>query len=487
MSRNIDPLYRKFYKSIRTSILTGQFSAGYRLPATRQMAEEYGVSRNTIAAAYDQLIAEGYVQARTGSGTYVAPSIPDDFMQTEVDRQKSHKSGLRKLSTRGAAIAEIRLNWQTRQAPVKPFTPCVPSVADFPFQTWARLTSKRLRSPVRSLWNYGDPAGYKPLREAIAAHLGSTRGVNCNAEQVVVVSGTQQAVDLTARVLLDANDFVWVENPGYMGTRGALLGGQAKVVGVPVDEEGIQVKEGMKKAAEARLVCITPSNQYPLGITMSFARRLELLEWARKSGAWIFEDDYDSEFRYVSRPIAALQGLDRYQRVIYAGTFSKVLNPVLRLGYLVVPEDLINPFIRAKAVMDRHSSLLEQVVLADFFEHNHFLSHIRRMRNLYSERREILISAIQSQIGKNLKIISAPAGLHVTLEFQKNVDDFRIALNAQKIGIELEPLSAFYMNQNKRHGLILGYAPFRPKEIKEGIAKLAGVLINPQMNTDKHR
>jgi len=472
------PLYRQFYESIRKAILKRQFPPGYRLLGTRQMAGEFGISRNTIAAAIGLLIAEGYLESRSRSGVFVSRKIPDDLIYIEPRKviAKKRSTSNRMLPDRGRAIAAIRVNWQERPAPLRPFTPCLPSVAEFPIQIWARLASRRLRTPVRSLWNYGDARGYQPLREMIAAHLGAFRGVRCTADQVIIVSGTQQAVDLTARILLNPGSSVWVEDPGYLGTRGALLAAQAKLAPVPVDQNGIRVDLGKKISPKARLVCVTPSNQYPLGVTMSLERRLELLEWVQKSRAWIFEDDYDSEFRYDSRPLAALQGLDSNERVIYAGTFSKVLNPVLRLGYLVVPSDLIEAFTAAKAAVDRHSPLIEQMILADFLEQNHFVRHIRRMRNLYSERRQALISSIESKMSGSLEIVSSAAGLHLTVLLRKNKNDLQIARKASTQGIESEPLSVFYLNANVHHGLILGFAPFSEKEIHQSISKLASLV-----------
>jgi GntR family transcriptional regulator / MocR family aminotransferase len=469
-------LYREIYESIRSRILDGQFRSGLRIPSTRQMAKQFGVSRNTITTAYDQLIAEGYLEAQTGSGTYVSEKLPDEFVFANVENRAQSKArpSKRRLSKRGTAIAAIRLNWQKTQAPVRPFTPCVPSVAEFPFQIWHRLVSRRLKTPVRSLWNYSDPAGYKPLREAIAAHLGASRGVRCHQEQVIVVSGIQQAMDLAARILLDPGDSVCVEDPGYLGTRGALIAANARIVPVPVDENGMRVQIAEARASRAKLISVTPSNQYPLGVTLSLARRLQLLEFAEKSGAWIFEDDYDSEFRYETRPLAALQGLDSSGRVIYAGTFSKVLNPALRLGYLIVPEDLIDAFIRTKAVLDRHSPLLEQMILADFLIENHFVRHIRRMRNIYGEKREVLISALQSELNGAIEIGTSNAGLHLTMMVKQN--DLKLAAAAAAEGIESEPLSAFYIKQRPIRGLALGYAPFSNREIREGVSKLARLI-----------
>lgn len=473
------PLYRQLYDSIRTAILNGQLAAGLKLPGSREMAQEFGVSRNTVAGAFEQLVAEGYLEARTGAGTFVSGKIPDKLLYAatvKTNYQSRKNAARRELSKRGKTIAATPVSFPIDKTHLRPFAPCLPSVEDFPFQIWAKLAGHRLRRPVRSLLNYGEAAGFRPLREEIAAYLGAARAVRCEPEQIIVVSGAQQAVDLTARILLDAGDAVWTEDPGYLGSRGAFLASGAEIVPVPVDEEGINVAAGVKLAPDARLVCVTPSHQYPLGITMSLARRFELLEWANRSGAWILEDDYDSEFRYEGRPLAALQGLDTDHRVIYVGTFSKVLSPALRLGYLVAPADLVDAFIAGKALLDRHSPMFEQMILADFFAKGHFARHVRRMRNLYAERREAFISIAKSDLKGLLEIAPSAAGLHLTGWLADGVDDLAAVRAAAQNGVDCEPLSALCSQRINRAGLVLGYASFDEKEIKIGVGKLAAAL-----------
>ncbi len=473
------PLYRQLYDSIRTAVVSGQLAPGLKLPGSREMARELGVSRNTAAGAFEQLVAEGYLEARTGAGTFVSEQIPDELLYAakKTNLQSRRKTRTRReLSTRGKKIAATRVGFPLDNRHPRPFAPCLPSVEDFPFQIWAKLAAHRLRRPVRSLLNYGEAAGFRPLREEIAAYLGAARAVRCEAEQVVVVSGAQQAIDLTARILLDAGDRVWIEDPGYLGSRGAFLASGAEIVPVPVDEEGINVAAGVKLAPDARLVCVTPSHQYPLGVTMSLARRFELLEWASRSGAWIVEDDYDSEYRYENRPLAALQGLDTDNRVIYIGTFSKVLSPALRLGYLVVPPDLVDAFIHGKALLDRHSPMFEQMILADFFAKGHFVRHVRRMRNLYAERRDTFVSVARNELGALLEIAPSSAGLHLIGWLADGADDFAAARAAAQNGVDSEPLSALCIKKSNRAGLVLGYASFDEKEIKIGVGKLATAL-----------
>ncbi len=283
---------------------------------------------------------------------------------------------------------------------------------------------------------------------------------------------------MTARILLDVGDVVWTEDPGYQGTRAAFIAAGAKVAAIPVDAEGISVEVGTKKAPQAKLISVTPSHEYPLGVTMTLKRRFELLEWASKSRAWILEDDYDSEFRYESRPLAALQGLDNNNRVIYAASFSKVLSPALRIGYLVVPGDLIESFTAAKALLDRHSPVFEQTVLADFFTENHFSRHLRRMRNVYAERRQALIAAINSEMSDLVETAPSSAGLHLTVWLDERENDAEICRLARAKGVSCEPLSALSIKRKMRPALILGFAPFSEKEIASAVHEIAKILRN---------
>jgi len=320
--------------------------------------------------------------------------------------------------------------------------------------------------------DYLDPAGYRPLREAIAAYLGMARGVHCTAEQVIVVSGSQQGIGLSAQVLLDPGDAVWVEEPGYFGAKGALLGAGARLVPVPVDPEGMDLVAGKARCPTARLACVTPSHQFPLGMTMSLPRRLALLAWARETGAWILEDDYDSEYRYVGKPLTALQGLDRAGRVIYVGTFSKVLFPALRLGYVVVPRDLVEAFLATRLFLDMHPPWLEQVVLAEFMAAGHFARHIRRMRTLYAERQAALVEAAR-QLSGALDVRPAGAGMHLLGWLPAGSDDQAIAQLAARHQVSTRPLSRFFLEPLAQRALLLGYAAVPIPAIQEGVRRLA--------------
>jgi GntR family transcriptional regulator/MocR family aminotransferase len=472
------PMFRQLYEGIRTAILSGRFEAGMRLPASRMLASELGVSRTTVLNGYEQLLAEGYLVGRLGSGTYVAPTLPEELLQAHTLPQPSRPPARRGrlISRRGAALAAAPRPIVPRVGRPRPFRPGVPALDAFPSELWLRLTKKYTRRMFAELGDYGDPAGYRPLRQAIAAYLQAARGVCCGADQIIVVSGAQQALDLAARVLLDPGEAAWVEDPSYIGARGALSGTGVQVVGVPVDQEGLDVAGAARRHPEARLCYVTPSHQYPLGVTMSLPRRLALLDWARRASAWIVEDDYDSEFRYAGRPLAALQGLDRDRRVLYVGTFSKVLFPALRLGYLVAPPDLVDAFVAARTLADHHSPTMPQAVLAEFIADGHLARHVRRMRTLYEERQHALLAAARRELGDCLSVAPAEAGIHLVGWLAEGSDDRVASRRAAAHGVEVPPLSAYRIEQGKRGGLLLGYAASSPREIRDGVRRLALAL-----------
>lgn len=473
-----EPLYRQLYTGVRAAILGGRLAPGARVPSTRTIAEDLGVSRNTVLVAFDQLIAEGYLVGATGSGTRVVSELPDAMLHVRARPRLRRTAHARApgISRRGTALLAMPSDASGPRVGSAAFRPGVPAVEDFPSDLWARLAGRRLRRLSRELLEHGDPQGYRPLREAIAAYLASARGVRCDAAQVVVVGGTQQALDLAARVLLDPEDVVWLENPGYLGARGAFLGGSAALIPVPIDEEGIDVAAGRRRAPGARLAYVSPSHQYPLGIVMSLGRRLALLQWARESKAWVLEDDYDSEYRYTGRPLMALQGLDTDECVIYLGTFSKTLFPALRLGYLVVPPALVDAFVAARGVGDQHSPSLEQVILSDFIAEGHYARHIRRMRELYRERQEVLLDAAERQLTGLLELRPACTGLHLLGLLDQRIDDRAVSDEAAAHGIIARPLSRYYMEGPTLRGLLLGYAAVPPDLIRSGVRTLAHAI-----------
>lgn len=373
-------------------------------------------------------------------------------------------------------LATTRVGMAMQPAPVQPFRTGTPDFAAFPGKVWARITAKHWQHRTPELLTYGDPAGYAPLRAAIAAYLGESRAVRCTPEQVIVVAGSQQGVDLAARLLLDPGDAAWVEDPGYLGARAALTAAGARLVPVPVGPEGLDVAAGLAMAPHARLACVAPSHHFPLGVMLSLQARLALLDWAAREQAWVVEDDYDSEYRYGGRPLAAMQGLDHAGRVIYVGTFSKVLFPALRLGYVVVPPELAPAFAAARALADRHSPTMEQAILADFIAEGHFARHIRRMRTRYGARQAALIDAVQREIGDLVTLAPANAGMHLVAWLPASTDDQQISQSLAAAGITAHPVSAFAHSAPLRPGLLLGYAAFPDEMLRESVVHMARVL-----------
>jgi GntR family transcriptional regulator/MocR family aminotransferase len=481
--QNATPLYRQIYDAICRSILGGEFDRGMQLPATRQLAKQLGVSRMTVVNAYEQLLAEGYIVGKPGAGTYVARTLPEKMLRVDSSRLLRRRESTRPrnqiLSRRGKWLASTSVTALRVQADNnhQAFQNGLPALDEFPFKVWSQLASRRLRNPPRELLGYGDPAGYGPLREVIAAHLKSTRGVQCDSDQVIIVAGAQQALDLISRILLNPDDRVWLEDPCYPGARNALLAAGAKVVPVPLDDEGFDLAAALKRRKNVRLVYVTPSHQFPLGVTMSLSRRLALLEWAKKSDAWIIEDDYNSEFRYAGRPLPSLQGLDSDGSVIYIGTFSKTIFPSLRLGCIVVPRSLVDAFVAARALIDRHSPSIDQAILADFIEEGHFARHVRRMRSLYAARQGLLIAAARRELAGLLELRPAAAGMHVIGWLPKGVSDKVASEKAALYGVEAAPLSAYSLAPLPRDGLALGYTTVNARQIKDGIRRLAQALI----------
>jgi GntR family transcriptional regulator/MocR family aminotransferase len=469
-------LHRQLYDALRESVLSGTLPPGTRLASTRAMASELGVSRNTVMAAFSQLLAEGYLQGKIGSGTYVTRTLPDEALRARKARPAAEPVARgRGISKRGRQLVATRVTLTRPGSPLA-FKVGSPAFDEFPLEQWSRLIARHWRDAAPDLLGYGDPGGNTRLRQAIADHLAVSRGVRCDAEQVVIVSGSQQALDLIARLLIDPGEQVWIEDPGYMGARAAISGAGASVVSVPVDGEGLDVAAGIARASHAAMAYVTPSHQYPLGVTMSLTRRLALLEWARSAGAWIIEDDYDSEYRYAGRPLAALQGLDADGRVIYMGTFSKVMLPSLRLGYLVLPVDLIDAVIAARAVSDRHSPSVEQAALAEFIAGGHFERHIRRMRMLYADRQAALLGALHRRLDDALTVEPHRAGMHIVAMLPPESDDVALSALARERRVEAQPLTPYYHRETPRPGFVLGYAAVPDRAIRAAVGRLAEAL-----------
>ncbi|MES2530727.1 MAG: PLP-dependent aminotransferase family protein [Pseudomonadota bacterium] len=464
-------LNRQLYDCLRSAILDGSLPPSSPLPASRDLAREIEMSRNTVLHAYAQLQAEGYVHSRVGSGTFVAETTPDSLLS--AGRTSAAADGADapvRLSRRAQALlanaSAAPLQWGA-------FMPGVPDVTQFPHREFSRILARLWRDPAPELLTYAHGGGHPALRAAIAEHLRVARSVRCDADQILVTEGVHQAVDLSLRMLVDPRDTVWVEEPGYWGFHKVLQMGSAVVKPMHVEDESGDWPRG----TPPRLIFVTPSHQYPLGSVMSLARRRELLDIARAAGGWIVEDDYDSEFRFAGRPIPAMQGLEADAPVIYIGTFSKTLFPGLRVGYMVLPRALATPFRTAHADLYREGHAITQAALAELLDQGRYAAHIRRMRVLYARRRALLMSLIAQHLGPEyLDAQSSNAGLHLVLRLPDGTDDVAIAQAAQARGVLTRPLSRYYLHGGARRGLLLGYACVQEENIAPAFHVLADCL-----------
>jgi GntR family transcriptional regulator / MocR family aminotransferase len=476
---NAQPLYRQLYEGLRRKILTGQLSPGQRVPSTRSLSQRLQISRNTVAQSYAQLLSEGYLQAAVGSGTFVCRHLREDLSATiEAEPMRTSAQPTRWLSTYGTSLVNFDpFLPPDPEAPIS-FRYGRPALSEFPLEIWRQLLSRHCRVPHDVLDYSPDLRGYQPLRVAIADYLARSRAVHCSPDQIVIVNGSQQALDLIARIFLEAGDQAAIEDPGYLGARQAFVAQGATLLPVPVDHNGMVVEKLAALATSSvKLVYVTPSHQFPTGAVLSLFRRLELLSWAQQSSALIIEDDYDSEYRYSDRPIPAFQELDSHHSVIYIGTFSKVLFPALRIGYLVAPPDLVSLFSHAKWLIDRQSPLLEQYVLADFIAEGHLERHIRRMRNLYDQRRQVLVSALKQHCGQRVKIMGDNAGMHIMVELDTALSNQAVMNRAAQVGVGLTAANPYYLKTGGKRKFILGYAELTESEIEEGVSRLAQVLL----------
>jgi GntR family transcriptional regulator/MocR family aminotransferase len=472
------PLLRWLYDEIRLAIVEGRLEPGARLPSTRAVARQYRVARGTVVAAYDHLIAEGYIEGSVGSGSFVHRMTPQGRSGSGRARQRPAAASPL-LSVRGRRLAAhpFALPWGSHDPRQLTFLPDHAALEAFPLATWSRISARCLRrAPADGLLEHGSALGLPALREAIAAHVGSTRGVRCSAEQVVISAGTQQSLDFIVRLVLDEGDRAWVEDPGYPAVIRLLRACGAQVIGVPVDEEGIDCAAGSRRARLARLAYVTPSCQYPLGSTMSLQRRLDLLRWAVEAGAVIFEDDYDSELAFADRPLVALQSLDRTGCVIYSNSFSKMLFPSLRLGFLVVPERLVEAVAAARSVLERFPSVLEQAVLAEFIGAGHMEQHMRRMRELYTARLQALAQAARSEIADVMQLAPVRAGLQIVGWLAPGIDDVEACRAALAQRIYATPLSRLTIDRTLPPGLVLYPAASDEAAIRRGVAQLGAIL-----------
>jgi len=466
------PAYVWLYASLRRAILDGQLRQGVRLPSTRDLAAQYGLSRGTVVAAFAQLDAEGYTSSLVGSGTRVNAVLPDELLEIKPRADaRPARPPRRRVSS---YASRLTLFPTLERRPTRAFRPNVPAIDQFPMAEWTQLASRRLRRASTQLLLTDDVMGYRPLREALVDYLASSRGVACDVDQLMIVSGVQEALDLVTRLLLEPGDTVCMEDPGYTGAQQVFQACGARIATAPVDAEGMVLRAAALR--RARLIYITPAHQYPLGVAMSLPRRLALLEAVRATGGLIFEDDYDSEYRYAGRPIPALHGLDRAGQVLFAGSFGKVLFPSLRLGYLVLPADLVERFAAARSISRRHLPVLEQAIVCDFITGGHFGRHLRRMRQLYAERLAVLLDAARDQLAGALDISPIEAGLQTVGWLSAGRTAEAVAAAARARDVEVTPLGQFYRDAAPGEGLQLGFAAVPARELRRGVAELAQVL-----------
>ena len=453
---------RWLYEELRRAILEGRLVKGARLPATRDLARQQGVSRGTVVAVFEQLISEGYLCSRIGAGTVVNDRLPEDYLQAP-----------RSAARRAAIDPYSPLQQVLEPGPVRAFRPYEPALDAFPIEIWTRITTRRLRRASVSLLASGDPRGYRPLREAVAGYLGTSRGVNCIPDQIVIVSGAQQSLDLIARLLLSSGDPVWIEDPGFIGATMVFRQAGARVVSATVDEHGFNPFTVSTSSKHPKAVYLTPGHQFPLGMTMPLERRLAVLEWARQANAYLIEDDYDSEFRYEQKPVPAMQGLDQADRVIFMGSFNKVLFTSLRLAYLVLPAPLLERFLTLRFLTDRFAPTLNQAILCDFLVEGHFGRHLRRMREIYSERLQVLREHIDRHLKGALQLPRIEAGLQIAAHLEKGLNALQLETAAAKRQVEVMAINRFLIERTDVNAVLLGFASIRPQEIRTGVEELA--------------
>jgi len=463
------PLFRQLYLQLRAAILSRRLRPGTKLPSTRELASQLGVSRSAVVATYEQLLAEGYTSGRHGSGTYVSPDLPEPI---DGNPRRGSKPAAANTSTAKPQSIGDFID-VTAQSDERPFNLGRTLLDARTIELWRKLSARTFRTLSPTHFGYSDPRGTIELRKAICDYLQAARAVRCDPDQIVVTAGTQQAIDIVIRILPNRDKEVWVEDPGYPLTREALRAAGATVRPIPVDGQGIDVRAGIAAAPNARAVFVTPSHQFPTGVVLSMARRLELLAWARAKRAWIVEDDYASEFRYGGRPLASLQGLDEGERVIYVGTLNKALFPGLRLGYAVVPRELLRAFVAARYLMDRQPSTISQAVVAAFMEQGHFAAHIRRMRLLYRDQRDELVAALNRRLGADLTVTAPDQGMHLVAFTRRGLSDIAIERASRERGVIVRAMSRLYVAAPPRSALVLGFSGHPRPTIIPAVERLA--------------
>ena len=462
------PLHRQVYEALRKTLLDGHLVAGERLPSSRDLAQDLCVSRNTIITALDQLTVEGYLTSRTGSGTYVSASVPRVSPRVRLHTAVAPPA----LSQRGLELAG---KYTATRLEVQPFTQAIPDFSAFPTALWQRLQNKHWRMSYPDMLDYSSGGGYAPLRRAVADYLRVFRSVQLDADQVIITSGTQQSIGLCAHLLADHGDAIWIEDPAYWGAVQALTAAGLRLHPVAVDDQGIAPTPA-DEVARPRLMYVTPSHQYPTGAVMSLARRQQLLQHARQHGAWILEDDYDSEFRFSGPPVSSLEGLDKDDRVLYMGTFSKVLYPGLKLGYLVVPKALVEVFQQVHYDLNRPGQMPLQAALAEFIEMGHFAAALRKARVSYAQRRQSLLDGLKPCLGEHASISGAEQGLHLCVRLPQTLDDQALAQHIGHQGLHVRALSAYCLARQDARGLVIGYGYATLAHINTKAPLLAGYI-----------
>ena len=471
------PLYQQLTAEIRMAILAGRLKPNQKLPSSRSLAKSLTVSRSTVTQSYEQLESEGYLNTRLGSGTYVCHQIPDEWLTSqpiEPVTNKTIKYPLSEFAHNLPSIGSLEVS-----EPDYEISFCYgnPAIAYFPMQQWRKLLARHCQNSANLLHYAADAAGYLPLRTEIASYLGRSRALDCTSEQVIIVNGSQQALDLITRLVLDPRDWVAMEEPGYLGARYCFSSKLANIQPIAVNSAGLDVEALSNCQQKFKFVYLTPSHQFPTGVTMSLSQRIALLQWAEKTNTLIIEDDYDSEYRYESQPIPALQGMDRANLVVYIGTFSKTMFPSLRIGYLVVPQSWIPIVTKAKWLCDRFCPILEQYALTDWIALGHFEKHIRRMRQLYDLRRQTLITALKKHFGDRVTIIGANAGIHLMAKIATTVSDEVVIQKAAAVGVGLISARKYYLQPQHQGEFIFGYG--QEAQIELGIYKLSQMILNP--------
>jgi GntR family transcriptional regulator / MocR family aminotransferase len=465
------PLSRQIYIQVRSAVLSGALRAGTRVPSSRAMASLLGVARASVVSAYEQLRAEGYVESRHGSGTFISSEVAGLAMRRCAPR------AIKRAAVPTSARAFPDFERSAVQGEARPFNTGRTLIDGRTAETWRSLTHRAVRRLGPQDLGYSDPAGLAELRANICDYLRVARAVRCEPDQIVITAGTQQAIDIAIRVLLAPGDEVWVEDPGYPLTHAQLLLARVRPHAIPVDVQGLIVDAGRRTAPRARAIFVTPSHQFPTGVAMSMARRSELLAWARQSGAFIVEDDYTSEFRYSGPPLASLQGLDASEQVIYVGTLNKALFPGLRIGYAVVPRALLRAFIGARYLMDRQPATLQQAVASAFMQQGHFAAHIRRMRQLYREQRDALAETLTRRAAGRLDVALPDQGMHLVAYLRDGSSDIAIEAAARRAGIIVRAISRFYRAARPRPGLMLGFSGFPRQLIVPAAARLVSLVM----------